>query len=118
MSKRAAGITLLLGLLATSASAEMPGNASHSHADTPVIPFGNSGWELFRPMHREQEVFDLAYLTDSLRSRNPGYGLRFHSSSHLTFDLQVDLLAHSEDLYGPIYDINAGATLFSVGISF
>jgi hypothetical protein len=118
MSKRVAGIALLLGLVATGATAETPGNASYSYANDPVVAFGDSGWELFRPRHRPQEIYDLAYLTDDLRSRNPGYGLRFRSSPQLTFDLQFDFLARSEELYGPIYNLQSGATVFSVGFHF
>ena len=118
MSKRIAGIALLLGLFATGVNAETPGNSSQWYADDPVILIGDSGWELFRPRHRSQEIFDLSYLTDDLRSRNPGYGLRFRSSAHLTFGLQIDLLAHSEELYGPIYDLNSRAAVFSVGFHF
>ena len=33
-------------------------------------------------------------------------------------DLRVDLLAHSENLYGPIYDMSSGATIFSIGFRF
>jgi len=123
MSKRVAGIALLIGLLATGASAETPDRTSDPdtrdlETSDPVMPFGDSGWEVFRPKHRAQEVFDLAYMTDDLRSRNPGYGLRFRSSTRVTFDLQVDLLAHSENLYGPIYDMSSGATILSIGFRF
>ena len=118
MSKRIAGIAVLLGLLATGAIAETPEHASHTDVNDSVLSIGESGWQLFRAKYRAQEKFDLAYLTDDLRSKNTGYGLRFQSSSHVTFNLQIDLLAHAEDLYGPIYDMSSGATVFSIGFSF
>jgi hypothetical protein len=118
MSKRMAGIAVLLGLLATGASAETLERASYTDANDRVFSIGESDWELFRPKYRALEKFDLAYMTDDLRSKHTGYGLRFHSSSHVTFNLQIDLLAHSEELYGPIYDMSSGATVFSIGFSF
>lgn len=118
MSKRVAGIALLLGLLASHASAEMPGNESHPAADSLVISFDNSDWELFRPRHRVYEDVDLAYMTDILRLKSSGYGLRFRSSPHLSFDLQVDILGLTEDQFDPIYDVMSGAAIFSVGIHF
>ena len=43
------------------------------------------------------EDVDLAYMTDILRLKFSGYGLRFRSSPHLTFDLQVDILGLTDD---------------------
>ena len=118
MSKRVAGIALLLGLLASHASAEMPGEESHPVSNNLVISFYGSDWELFRPRHRVYEDVDLAYMTDTLHLKSSGYGLRFRSSPHLTFDLQVDILGLTEDQFDPIYDVMSGAAIFSVGIHF
>ena len=118
MSKRIAGIALLLGLLATSAGAEMPGNESYPVANSLVIAFDDSEWEIFRPRHRVYEDIDLAYMTDTLRLKSSGYGLRFRSSPHLTFDLQVDVLGLTEDRFDPIYDVTSGAAIFSIGFHF
>ena len=118
MSKYIAGIALLLGLLATQAGAEMPGSESHPMANDLVISFDDSEWELFRPRHRVYEDVDLAYMTDILRLKSSGYGLRFRSSPHLTFDLQVDILGLTEDQFDPIYDVTSGAAIFSIGFHF
>jgi hypothetical protein len=119
MSKRVAGIALLLGLFAAAqASAEMPADESHRAANDLVISFDDSDWELFRPRHRVYEDVDLAYMTDILRLKFSGYGLRFRSSPHLTFDLQVDILGLTDDQFDPIYDVMSGAAIFSVGFHF
>ena len=118
MSKHVAGIALLLGLLASHASAEMPGDESYRAANNLVISFGDSDWELFRPRHRVYEDVDLAYMTDILRLKSSGYGLRFRSSPQLTFDLQVDILGLTENQFDPIYDVMSGAAIFSIGIHF
>jgi len=119
MSKRVAGIALLLGLFAAAqASAEMPADESHRAANDLVISFDDSDWELFRPRYRVYEDVDLAYMTDILRLKSSGYGLRFRSSPHLTFDLQVDILGLTDDRFDPIYDVMSGAAIFSVGFHF
>ena len=118
MSKHIAGTALLLGLLATHAGAEMPGSDNHPVANDLVVSFDDSEWELFRPRHRVYEDVDLAYLTDILRLKSSGYGLRFRSSPHLTFDLQVDVLGLTEDRFDPIYDVTSGAAIFSIGFHF
>jgi hypothetical protein len=118
MSKRIAGIALLLGLLTTHAGAEMPGSEDHAVANNLVLSFDDSEWELFRSRHRIYEDIDLAYMTDTLRLKSSGYGLRFRSSPHLTFDLQVDVLGLTEDQFDPIYDVMSGAAIFSIGFHF
>lgn len=118
MSKRCAWIALLLLLLGTTANAESPYHSSHIDSEDRVLPFGLSGWELFRPKHREPAIFDFDYLTDDLRSEHVGFGIRFHSSQLLTLDLQLDPLTHRSDLVGPVYDMSVGAALLTIGYSF
>ena len=116
MSKRIAGIALLLSLFATSAVAESPADALH--ADARVVRLGDNGWELFRPADRDQTLFDLTYLTNDLWSDRAGLGLRFRSSPHLTFDLRIDPFTQPRDLIGPVYDFEIGATVLALRFSF
>ena len=118
MSRRLAGTALLLALFATSANAETLGRSNDLDANERVFPFGESGWELFRPECREPTLFDLTYLTHDLRSKRAGLGLRFHSSSHLTIGLEVDPFTQRRDLIGPIYDLGIGATTLAWRLSF
>lgn len=116
MSKRIAGIALLLSLFATSAFAESPADALY--ADARVVRLGDNGWELFRPEDRAQTLFDLTYLTSDLWSDRAGLGLRFRSSPHLTFDLRIDPFTQPRDLIGPVYDFDIGATVLALRLSF
>ena len=96
----------------------MPGSEDHAVPNDLVISFDDSEWELFRSRHRIYEDVDLAYMTDTLRLKSSGYGLRFRSSPHLTFDLQVDILGLTEDQFDPVYDVMSGAAMFSIGFHF
>ena len=116
MSKRIAGIALLLSLFATSAVAESPADALH--ADARVVRLGNDGWELFRPEDRAETLFDLTYLTSDLWSDRAGLGLRYRSSPRLTFDLRIDPFAQPRDLIGPVYDFDIGATVLALHLGF
>ena len=118
MSKRFAGTALLLALFATGAHADSLDRDSYVDADERVVTFGDSGWELFRPMCREQTLFDLTYLTHDLLTERTGLGLRFHSSTHLTIDFEVDPFTQSRSLIGPNYDFGIGATTLALRFSF
>lgn len=118
MSKRFAGIALLFALFATSAHAETLGHSGYIDAHERVVLFGDSGWELFRPARREQTLFDLTYLTYDLISERTGFGLRFHSSIHLTIDFATDPFTQNRNLVGPIYDFGVGATTLALHFSF
>ncbi|RZV39051.1 MAG: hypothetical protein EX272_01125 [Chromatiales bacterium] len=116
MSKRTAGIALLLSLFTTGVFAETPADALH--ADARVVPLGDNGWELFRPEDRAQTLFDLTYLTSDLWSDRAGLGLRFRASPQLSFDLRVDPFTQTSDLIGPVYGFDIGATVLALRVSF
>ena len=116
MSKRMAGIALLVSLFTASAYAEPPADALY--ADARVVRLGDSGWELFRPEDRAQTLFDLTYLTSDLRSERAGLGLRFRSSPQLAFDLRIDPFTQPRDMIGPVYDFDIGATVLALRIRF
>lgn len=118
MSQRFAGIASLVTLFAVSANAETLSYADSLDDEVPVVLIGDSGWEFFRPACREQTLFDLTYLTSHLRSERAGLGLRFHSSQHLTLDLQIDPFTQTRNLIGPVYDIEIGATMLALRFSF
>ena len=118
MSRGFAGTALVLALFTTSVNAETRGHTHTIHADGRVLPFGESGWELFRPQQREQTLFDLTYMTYDLLSERTGFGLRFRSSTHLTIDFETDPFTRNRDLVGPIYDFGIGATTLALRFSF
>jgi hypothetical protein len=118
MSKHLAGIALLLALFAASAHSETPDDSDRLDVEERVFSIGDSGWELFRPESREQTYFDLAYLTDDLRSPRSAFGLRFQPSSRFTIDFEVDPITRQRDLIGPVYDFRIGATMLALRFSF
>ena len=118
MSQHIAGIALLLALSTFNANAEVPGHADEVDVDARTVTLGNSGWEFFRPTCREQTLFDLAYLTNDLRSERAGLGLRFRSSPYLALDLEIDPFTRKRDLIGPVYDFGIGATVLALRFNF
>ena len=118
MLKRSTWMASLLLLLGSTAAADSHYRASDLDSDTKVLSLGQTGWELFRPAHRELTMFDIEYLTHTLRSNHVGVGIRYHTSKQVAFDFTFDPLSHSEDVYGPIYDMNVGAAVVSIGFSF
>ena len=118
MSKRYAGIALLLALFACNANAETSDYTEAIEAEARVVALGDSGWEFFRPSCREMTPFDLTYLTNHLRSERAGFGLRFISSTHLTLDLEIDPFTQQRDLIGPVYDFGIGATTLALRFRF
>lgn len=118
MSKHFAGIASLLVLCAFNVNAETGSLSETTEAEVRVVTLGDSGWEFFRPSCREMTPFDLTYLTNHLRSERAGFGLRFHSSTHLTLDLEVDPFTQQRNLIGPVYDFGIGATTLALRFRF
>ena len=118
MSKRFAGTAVLFALFASNANADTLNDVYTLDDESRVVLIGDSGWELFRPLSREQTSFDLTYLTNHLRSERAGFGLRFHSSPHFTLDFEIDPFTQRQNLIGPVYDFDIGATTLALRISF
>ncbi len=117
MSRRAL-IGFLLCCCGATAAADPADEHTLNPAQGPVLQLGDGSWELFRPAACEQDLFDLSYIADGLRSSKPGYVLRFRSSTAVTFDLRFDLVNDRDDFVGPVYDEHIGATTISFAISF
>ena len=73
MSKRFAGIALMLTLFAAQATAEER-----------TLAIGESGWEVFKPGGRDAAIFDLNYLTADLLPDADPIGFRFKRFDDLT----------------------------------
>ncbi|MDJ0711084.1 MAG: hypothetical protein QNJ14_11865 [Woeseiaceae bacterium] len=107
MSKRFAGIALLLTLCTAPATAEER-----------TLAIGASGWEVFKPASRIATIFDLNYLSeDLLRDADP-IGFRFKRFDDLTISIAIDPLSRPEELVGPVSDLNIGATTLSFAFHF
>ncbi len=107
MSKRVAGIALLLTLFATQAN-----------ADDKSLPIGETGWEVFKPGSRDASIFDLSYLTKDLIPDADPIGFRFKRFDDLTISIEIDPLSRPEEFVGPVTDMNIGALTFSLAFHF
>ncbi len=105
MSKRIAGIALLLF-------------AANVHADDKSMVIGATGWEVFKPVERERSIFDLNWLTHDLLPDASRIGFRFRQIDDVTISIEVDPLSRPETLFGPVTDMNVGATTLSLAFHF
>ncbi len=105
MSQRWAGIILLLF-------------AANVHADDKSLAIGTTGWEVFKPADRETSIFDLNWLTDDLLPDANRIGFRFRQFDDVTISIEVDPLSRPEKLFGPVTDMNVGATTLSFAFHF
>ena len=107
MSKRIAGIALLLTLFAVNAN-----------ADDNSLAIGDTGWEVFKPASREATIFDLNYLTDDLIADADPIGFRFKRFDELTISIEIDPLSRPKTMIGPVTDMGVGAAILSFAFHF
>lgn len=112
----------LLGILLLSGGTTAAAEPWHGHLDAPaqdpVMKLGASHWELYRPTACSQELYDLDYAMQGLRTDKPGFGLRFRSTQMLTVDFRFDPITDSGDFIGPVYDRHIGAATLTFAINF
>ena len=107
MSKRFAGIALVLTLFAAQATAEEKS-----------LAIGESGWEVFKPASRDATIFDLNYLTEDLLPDADPIGFRFKRFDELTISIAIDPLSRPSEFVGPVTDMNIGAMTLSFAFHF
>lgn len=94
------------------------GLAAADDEDNPVLRLGDSHWELFRPQACKTALYDLDYMTNSLRAARPGFGLRFRGTAMLEINLRFDPINDRRDFVGPVYDSHIGATVLTFAVNF
>ena len=107
MSKRIAGIALVLTLFAVNAN-----------ADDKTLAIGDTGWEVFKPASREATIFDLNYLTEDLIADADPIGFRFKRFDDLTISIAIDPLSRPKKMIGPVTDMGVGAAILSFAFNF
>ena len=107
MSKRIAGIALVLTLFAVTANAE-----------DKSLALGDTGWEVFKPGGRDAAVCDLSYLTEDLIPDADPIGLRFKRFDDVTISIEIDPLSRTGDMIGPVTDMSIGAAILSFAFHF
>lgn len=73
-----------------------------------IVPFGQSGWELFGQLGLGQIDFDCSGCEDETVG-SAGLGIRFSPTGHLSVGVQVDAYAWEEDDY---YDFSISTMQF------
>jgi hypothetical protein len=106
-------IGLILALSAGGESGESGTTNSH-----PTLRLGTSDWLLYRPQPREAQFHDLDYMMSRLRADQAGLGLRFSRSQYFRLNLTLSPLTDRDDVIGPVYDMDIGATRLSFTFSF
>ena len=107
MSKRIAGMALVLRLFAVNANAE-----------DKTFTIGETGWEIFKPANREATIFDLNYLTEDLIPDADPIGFRFKRFDDLTISIEIDPLSRPKEMIGPVTDMGVGAAVLSFAFNF
>ena len=107
MSKRIAGIAMLLTLFAVNANAEEK-----------TLELGDTGWEVFKPGGRDATFFDLNYLTEDLVPDADPIGFRFKRFDDITISFEIDPLSRPKKMIGPVTDMGIGAAILSFAFHF
>jgi hypothetical protein len=84
-----------------------------------IIPFGQSGWELFGQLGAGGVGLDCDGCdTDAGTAGSAGIGVRFYPTPHLGISLQVDAYAWREEGYYDTYTVGVSTTQLGVHYLF
>ena len=83
-----------------------------------IIPFGDSGWELFGQLGLG--TVDISILGDSTSESvgSAGMGIRYSFSENLSVGVQTDAYAYEEVDFGSTYDVGVVETALTIRLSF
>lgn len=83
-----------------------------------IIPFGESGWELFGQLGLGRADIDCTGCTDETVG-SAGVGVRFFPTEHLSVGFQIDAFAYEDDsLASQTFDIGVGTSQLSLQYLF
>jgi hypothetical protein len=84
-----------------------------------IIPFGQSGWELFGQLGLGQINLDAGGIDDEDETvGSAGIGVRFTPIRNLSMALQIDAYAWEDDSLGQTFDVSIATTQFSMQYNF
>ena len=76
-----------------------------------IIPFGESGWELFGQLGLATVTFDITGFGDEDQSAGAGgIGVRYSPTQNFSVGIQTDVYVWEDDSLGPTYDLAVGGT--------
>ena len=84
-----------------------------------IVPFGESGWELFGQLGLGVVNFDLTGLGDEDEEVFAGgIGVRFSPTSNFSLAIQTDVYVWEDNSLGPVYDLAVGGTQLTIQYIF
>ena len=78
-----------------------------------IIPFGDSGWELFGQLGFGTVEFEIDSVSEDESVGSAGLGVRYSWASNLSVAAQLDAYAYEDCSLGACYDVGAAATMIS-----
>ena len=78
-----------------------------------IIPFGNSGWELFGQLGLGTVDFELDGDSEDESVGSAGLGIRFSWSGNFAVAAQLDAYAYEDTSLGASYDVGVTSTMIS-----
>jgi hypothetical protein len=76
-----------------------------------IIPFGESGWELFGQLGLGTVTFDITGFGDEDQTAGAGgIGVRYSPTPNFSVGIQTDAYVWEDDSLGPTYDMAVGGT--------
>jgi hypothetical protein len=83
-----------------------------------IIPFGDSGWELFGQLGLGTVDFDSGVGSEDESVGSAGLGVRYSWSSHFAVAAQLDAYAYEDTSLGASYDVGVTSTMISFQFIF
>jgi hypothetical protein len=84
-----------------------------------IIPFGESGWELFGQLGLGTVTFDRTGSGDEDQSvAAGGIGVRYSPTQNFSLSIQTDVYVWEDDSLGPVFDMGVGGTQLALQYIF
>jgi hypothetical protein len=84
-----------------------------------IVPFADSGWELFGQLGFGRVNFDLTgFGSEDENVFAGGIGIRFNTSQNLSLAVQTDVYVWEDTSLGPAYDLAVGGTQLTLQYMF
>ena len=99
------------------AGVSLDGSAFSIHA-IGIIPFGDSGWELFGQLGLGTLTVEIAGSDFDEDVFAGGVGVRFSPTENFSLAIQTDVYVWEEDSTGFVYDMSVGSTQFAAQFIF
>ena len=114
--------TFTLGDIITPDAVDLDTTAVSVHA-VGIIPFGESGWELFGQLGLGVVTYDVTNILGAAEDGEEaafagGLGVRFSPSPKFSLAIQTDVYVWEDTSLGPVYDLAVGSTQLSIQYIF